>query len=125
VLDEFGGMAGVVTLEDLVEEVVGEVRDEFDQEKEPLVEISPGVLEVAGNFLLDDFDEGFWGDEEELPDVETVGGLVVTLLGRPPQIDDEVFYNNAILLKVLAVDGRAVQQVRIEFPVPGVEDSKQ
>jgi CBS domain containing-hemolysin-like protein len=125
VLDEFGGMAGVVTLEDLVEEVVGEVRDEFDQEKEPLVEISPGVLEVAGNYLLDDFDEGFWGDEEGLPDVETVGGLVITLLGRPPQPGDEVSYNNTILLKVLAIDRRAVLRVRIEYPVPGMEESKQ
>jgi CBS domain containing-hemolysin-like protein len=123
VLDEFGGMAGVVTLEDLVEEVVGEVRDEFDLEKEPLVEIGPGVLEVAGHYLVDDFDEGFWGDEEALPDVETVGGLVVTKLGRPPQVGDEVVYNDTVHMRVLAVDGRAVSRVRIEFPVPGQEDS--
>ncbi|GIK58486.1 MAG: HlyC/CorC family transporter [Chloroflexi bacterium] len=119
VLDEFGGMAGVVTLEDLVEEVVGEVRDEFDLEKEPYVEIGPGVLEVAGHYLVDDFDEGFWGDEEDLPDVETVGGLLVTKLGRPPQVGDEVIYNDTVHLKVLAVDGRAVSRIRIEFPIPG------
>lgn len=123
VLDEFGGMAGVVTLEDLVEEVVGEVRDEFDQEKEPYVEVSPGVLEVAGHVLVDDFDEGFWGDEAALPDVETVGGLVVTKLGRPPQAGDEVIYNDTVHLKVLAVDGRAVSRVRVEFPVPGQDES--
>lgn len=123
VLDEFGGMAGVVTLEDLVEEVVGEVRDEFDQEKEPFVEVEPGVVEVAGDYLLDDFDEGFWGDEEALPDVDTVGGLVVTVLGRPPQANDEVTYNNAIHLKVLAVDGRAVSRVRVEFPTPDQQET--
>jgi CBS domain containing-hemolysin-like protein len=118
VLDEFGGMAGIVTLEDLVEEVVGEVRDEFDQEKEPYVKIAPGVVEVAGNYLVDDFDDGFWGEEAELPDVETVGGLVVAKLGRPPQVGDEVMYNDLVLLKVLAVDGRAVARVHVEFPDP-------
>ncbi|HRQ39093.1 MAG TPA: hemolysin family protein [Chloroflexota bacterium] len=123
VLDEFGGMAGVVTLEDLVEEVVGEVRDEFDLEKEPYVEIGPGMLEVAGHYLVDDFDEGFWGDEEDLPDVETVGGLIVTKLGRPPQVGDEVIYNDTVHLKVLAVDGRAISRIRIEFPVPDQPES--
>jgi CBS domain containing-hemolysin-like protein len=118
VLDEFGGMAGVVTLEDLVEEVVGEVRDEFDQEKEPYVEIAPGIVEVAGNYLVDDFEDGFWGDKTGLPDVETIGGLVVAKLGRPPQVGDEVTYNNWVKLKVLAVDGRAVARVHIEFPDP-------
>ncbi|MCZ7673094.1 MAG: hemolysin family protein [Chloroflexi bacterium] len=90
VLDEFGGMAGVVTLEDLVEEVVGEVRDEFDPEYEPYVEIEPGVLEVAGDYLVDDLmEEVYLGEAAELPDVETIGGLVVSKLGRPPQIGDE------------------------------------
>lgn len=123
VLDEFGGMAGVVTLEDLVEEVVGEVRDEFDQEKEPFMEIGPGVLEVAGDYLLDDFDEGFWGDEASLPDVDTVGGLAITILGRPPQVGDEMVFNNTVHLKVLAVDRRAISRLRIEFPTPEQDDS--
>ncbi|MCP4421763.1 MAG: HlyC/CorC family transporter, partial [Chloroflexi bacterium] len=118
VLDEFGGMDGIVTLEDLVEEVVGEVRDEFDQEKEPFVKLGPGLFEVEGEYLVDDFDDGFWGDEEDLPDVETVGGLVITKLGRPPAVGDEVVYNEEIQLRVLAVDGRAVARVLIEFPDP-------
>jgi CBS domain containing-hemolysin-like protein len=118
VLDEFGGIAGIVTLEDLVEEVVGEVRDEFDLEKEPYVEIAPGVLEVAGDYLVDDLiEEVYIGDEETLPDVETVGGLVITQLGRPPQINDEVVYGNQVLIRVLDVDRRAVARVRIEYPV--------
>lgn len=116
VLDEFGGMAGVVTLEDLVEEVVGEVRDEFDQEKEPYVEIEPGVLEVAGEYLVDHLMEDVYlGEKDDLPEVETVGGLVVTKLGRPPRVGDEVTYHH-VQLKVLAVDRRAVSRVRVEFP---------
>ncbi|WP_420630741.1 hemolysin family protein [Candidatus Leptofilum sp.] len=118
VLDEFGGMDGIVTLEDLVEEVVGEVRDEFDQEKEPYLELGPGVIEAEGEYLVDDFDDGFWGEEEDLPDVETVGGLVISKLGRPPAVGDEVVYNERIQIRVLAVEGRAVSRVLVEFPDP-------
>jgi CBS domain containing-hemolysin-like protein len=123
VLDEFGGLAGIVTLEDLVEEVVGEVRDEFDLEKEPYVELAPGVLEVAGDYLVDDLiEEVYLGDESSLPDVETVGGLVITQLGRPPKINDEAVYNENVTFKVLDVDRRAVARVRIEFPAPELDE---
>ncbi|NHZ71953.1 MAG: DUF21 domain-containing protein [Aquificales bacterium] len=125
VLDEFGGMAGVVTLEDLVEEVVGEVRDEFDQEKEPYVEIRPGLLEVAGDYLVDDLvEEVYLGEEDDLPDVETVGGLVVAKLGRPPKVGDEVVYLNDVIISVLDVDRRAVTRARVAFPVVGDEGGK-
>ncbi|MBK8984728.1 MAG: HlyC/CorC family transporter [Chloroflexi bacterium] len=119
VLDEFGGMAGIVSLEDLVEEVVGEVRDEFDLEREPLVILSPGVIEAAGDYLVDDLMEMvFLGAEDELPDVETVGGLVVAKLGRPAKVNDEVVYSEHVVFRVLDIDRLAVTRVRIEFPAP-------
>lgn len=122
VLDEFGGMAGVVTLEDLVEEVVGEVRDEFDLEHEPYVELEPGVLEVAGDYLVDDLvEEVYLGDEDDLPDVETVGGLVVAKLGRPPKVGDEVVYEEVVTISVLDVDRRAVTRAKVEFPAVSEE----
>jgi CBS domain containing-hemolysin-like protein len=117
VLDEYGGTAGIVTLEDMVEEVVGEVRDEFDREKEPLLELARGVLEVAGDLLLEDIsDYADLGDEENLPDVETVGGLIMTQLGRVPQVGDQVSFHN-VYFTVLAVDGLAVARARVDYPV--------
>ena len=117
VLDEFGGLAGIVTLEDMVEEVVGEVRDEFDQEKEPLELIEPGFLEIAGNFLVEDLIEyGLdLGDEDDLPDVDTIGGLIITWLGRPPLVADTVSHGD-ITFNVTEVDGLAVARATIEFP---------
>ncbi len=116
VRDEFGGLAGVVTLEDLVEEVVGEVRDEFDHEREQRVQLAPGILDVSGEFPLDDLaEEVFLGEAEELPDVETVGGLIVSLLGRPP-LNGDVVTLREVRFTVLDIDRLAVLRARVEFP---------
>ncbi len=116
VRDEFGGLAGVVTLEDLVEEVVGEVRDEFDQEREPRVELGPGVLEVTGEYPLDDLaEEVFLGEADDLPEVESVGGLIVAQLGRPP-LNGDVVRLREVRFTVLDIDRLAVLRARVEFP---------
>ena len=115
-LDEFGGMAGIVTLEDLVEEVMGEVRDEFDDELEPFVKRESGIIDVAGDYLVDDLVEDIdLGDRDLLPDVDTVGGLIVTWLADVPKKDDEFTYNNNRFI-VTKVERRAIIRARIEYP---------
>ena len=128
VVDEYGGTAGSVTLEDLVEEVVGEVRDEFDQAEEPrLRDVGPGVLLVAGELQLDEMRSMAPGvlpngdADNDMPDVDTVGGLVVGLLGRPPATGDVVEFHGMTLV-VERVAGLAVQQVRVTTPVDAPED---
>lgn len=119
VLDEYGGTAGIVTLEDLVEEVVGEVQDEFDLESEPIIRCAPGIVEVAGDYLIDDLEKiVHLGHGEVWPNVETVGGLIMAELGRLPQVGDKITYHHNINFTVLATDGLALARARIEYPVP-------
>lgn len=90
VVDEHGGTAGIVTLEDLVEEVFGEVFDEFDDDEPPPVgEVGPGEWTVQGDVLLEDLTETV-GRPVMRDGVETVSGLVLDLLERPPEVGDKI-----------------------------------
>lgn len=124
VLNEYGGTAGLVTFEDLIEEVVGEVQDEFDEEREPLIEVGPGTFEIDGQYLLDDLLDYVPLNPETLPEVETVGGLILTKLGRLPRVRDQVVYQDDIHFTVLEVDGRAVTRIQVKFPVHKEEASE-
>jgi CBS domain containing-hemolysin-like protein len=111
VLDEFGGTAGLVTLEDVLEELVGEVQDEFDREAPAFKEEAPGTYLVDGLTSLDALRERLG---LELPDepYDTVGGLVFGRLGRLATVGDAVEIDG-YRFQVTAIDGRRVAQVRV------------
>ncbi|MCY0879140.1 MAG: hemolysin family protein [Firmicutes bacterium] len=107
VMDEYGGTAGIVTIEDLLEEIVGEIQDEYDAEEEvPLKELGPNVVEVTGLYALDELNERFDLNLRH-EDFDTVGGLVLHLLGRVP-VEGEVVRVDNVEITVAQVEGRRV-----------------
>lgn len=114
VLDEYGGTAGLVTLEDLVEEVVGEILDEFDQEIVPIQNIDQRHLRVRGDLLIDELNQHF-DLKLDHPDADTVAGLLMAELGRMLQESDSVDYQNVHFV-VESVLGLAVQTVLVNLP---------
>jgi putative hemolysin len=114
VVDEYGGTAGIVTLEDLVEELVGEIRDEYDADDQAETAIIGGVIEVDGLMNIEDFADKTGVPLPEGP-YETVAGYVVASLGRLPVVGDAVEVG-AIRLEVLALDGRRASRVRVHPP---------
>ena len=111
VLDEFGGTAGLVTLEDILEQLVGEVQDEFDREVPPFREEAPGTYVVDGLASLDALREKLQMRLEDEP-YDTVGGMVFGRLGRLASVGDTVEVEG-YRFQVNAVDGRRVAQVRV------------
>ena len=112
VVDEYGGTAGLVTLEDLLEELVGEIVDEFDVE-EPSVEENPdGSVVVSGRYAVDDADVLLGAELPQGP-WDTVGGLMLDLVGRVPDVGDSVEVDG-FRLTALEVRGRRIGRVRIE-----------
>jgi putative hemolysin len=111
VLDEFGGTAGLVTIEDLLEEIVGEIHDEYDKEEPSLHRLSDDEMEADGRVALDDLPPEFHvpvGDA----DVDTLGGFILHLLGRAP-VQGETVEAGGLLLTAAQVTGRRVKRVRI------------
>ena len=125
VVDEYGGTAGLVTLEDLLEEVVGEIRDELDSpEDDTLVHaVEPGVYRAEARVDLDDLADAVGVDLDTAAfDFETLGGLILHLVGDIPEAGAEVDYER-LRLGVVAVEDNRIGEVRVEvLPVPEPED---
>ena len=115
VVDEFGGTSGLITLEDVLEEIIGEVQDEFDDEEEVNIkEISENTYLANAMLRIDELVEFFDLDENlfEEDDVETIAGLVVKLLGKIADIGDTVTFNG-IKFTVVEVDGARITKLEL------------
>lgn len=110
IMDEHGGTAGLVTMEDILEEFVGEIQDEHDKEKPKIIKIKDNDFEVSGSTNLDDFKKYFSikdSDNKDEQDIDTIGGLVTQLVGRMPKVGQKV------TLEYLTLEVLKVQQHRI------------
>jgi magnesium and cobalt transporter len=124
VVDEYGGTAGVVSLEDVLEEIVGDIADEYDQE-ESLIRCQPdGSLLVDASLDVEELSQHLEAEElpNDLPEghYESVGGLITTMLGRVPEVGEEIKVGS-VLLKIQAADERRVIKVLVRQDVPPAE----
>jgi putative hemolysin len=113
VVDEYGSTMGIVTLEDLVEEIVGDIEDEFDLPDESIERVNETTIRIDGTFTIDDFNEQF-GTGLEHEDFHTVAGFVFDHLGRAAAPGDEV-QSDGVRLTVLETEGSRIQRLEVEF----------
>jgi CBS domain containing-hemolysin-like protein len=112
VIDEYGGTAGLVTVEDIVEELVGEIKDEYDVETEPIAVEPDGSLLVAGRVNLERLEQALEAPLADTGEVDTVGGLVAALFGRIPKAG-ELTEHRGFSIEVIDAERRRVNRVRI------------
>jgi len=113
VIDEFGGVSGIITVEDLIEEIVGDIEDEFDKKKKPLIEkISESEYYLNTRMELDDFAEKF-GIAIDEDDVSTVGGLIIKHADRIPKVGEEIKYKNFVF-KITEATRRKISKVKLK-----------
>ena len=115
VVDEYGAMEGIVTLEDVLEEIVGEIEDEFDLPDTSVERIDENRIRIDGTYTIDDFNEEF-GTELEQEDFHTMAGLVFGELGRAPEVGDAVT-TDGLRLSVLEIEGSRILKIEVEFGV--------
>ncbi|MDO4471553.1 MAG: hemolysin family protein [Bacillota bacterium] len=115
-IDEYGGFCGIVTMEDIIEEVMGDIDDEYDEEEEEIREIGRNLYIVEGSMDIDDLNEEL-GLNLESEDSETIGGFLIELLGEIPDeenIGKEIFFENCVFT-IKTVKDRRIEQITIKI----------
>lgn len=116
IVDEYGGTAGLVTIEDLLEEIVGEIQDEYDVEEPPIEEVSAGEWLFDGRISLDEVNDltnlGLVNE-----DVDSLGGFVSAMLGTIPEVGEKIEVNDATI-EVITVQGLRPHRLRVSLPQP-------
>jgi magnesium and cobalt transporter len=124
VIDEYGGVDGLVTIEDLIETVIGEIEDEHDEAEGPLwKEEKPGVFVAQSTAPLDEFEAAIGmalrsGEDDE--DIDTVGGLVFLRTGRVPARGEIVPHESGVEFEVIDADARRIKRLRVRLPGVGM-----
>jgi CBS domain containing-hemolysin-like protein len=121
VVDEYGGTAGLVTVEDLLEEIVGEIRDEYDVESETVIEEGNGVFTFSGKVNVDEMRERL-GVDIEREGFETIGGFLLSHLGRMPYVG-EIVEIDQLVFEVLEVERRRISKVRVNRHAASEQES--
>ena len=120
VVDEYGGIDGLLTIEDLVETITGDIADEHDEPDMPMViERADGTLDLDARMPVEDFEERLnvrLTDEEREADIDTVGGLVFTLAGRVPARGEVISHSSGVEFRVLEADARRIRRLRAKLP---------
>ena len=121
VVDEFGGTEGLITMEDIIEEIVGEIRDEYDEEQGDVVTASDGSIMVNAGMNISDFNSRFTDPLPEDDDYETVSGFLHKFTGRIPDLHEEIRYRT-LQFTIAKKNERRIQQVKVRTMEPLDED---
>lgn len=125
VLDEYGSTIGMLTLEDLLEEIVGEIRDEYDEDEEELIqETDENTYLVEASMKLDDINDAL-GTELESEDYDSIGGILIESLNRLPEDGEEVLLDNGIKLQVQGIEQNRISKVLLTLPEKTQEETSE